>query len=165
MGINFESLWWPICTLGLLLVTYHYKEINNELERVWKWSWPNCRHYPLCFPRGANENNEKAQSGKLSLSRYLDQGPSEQKTQVLTIKPQDSVTPNLHNAIKPDKIPMTCNINISRILKKKLKLKACTLQMYFCNHLITLHTDSYHRDLCSVPWNSCDSLVDKLAQN
>jgi hypothetical protein len=53
-----------------------------------------------------------------SLGRYLDQGPSEQKAQVLTIKPQHSVTPNLHNAIKPDKIPMTCNINMSRIFKQ-----------------------------------------------
>lgn len=101
-----------------------------------------------------------------SPGRYLDKELSEHKAEVLTIKPQHFVTPNLHNAIKTKQNTDDMHHKyVPYAHPNKLKLKACTLQLYLCTQLISIHTDSYHRDLCLVPWNSCDFLVGKLAQN
>jgi hypothetical protein len=55
--------------------------MNNEVESVWKRSWPNLRQYPFCVAE-VWETTVNLSQDRRSLHRDLTQGPPESEAGV-----------------------------------------------------------------------------------
>jgi hypothetical protein len=65
--------------------------VDEELERMWKWSWPNLRHYHGIYLEGLRETTKTLKQDRLSPGTDLKPEPSEYETGVLTTPQRRSV--------------------------------------------------------------------------